>query len=209
VSGFLKTMGGASPTELDRQEAKRLAREAVRIGKDDAFALAWAGYGLAMFAKTTAEIEEGNALVDRALTLNPNLARCWNLSGWVKIWLGQIDTAIVHIERAMRLSPLDHAFHAMEAAMCSAHLRAGRYDQAAQWAERSLHSNPHFNTVAAYNLVLCRAYLGDLEKARSAGARLLQMIPAFRISTFPAVQNAPEERRPIIIEALRNAGLPE
>jgi hypothetical protein len=39
--------------------------------------------------------------------------------------------------------------------------------------------------------------------------RLLQMWPGFRISTWPAAQNAPPERRPIMIEALRNAGLPE
>src|SRR6202022_97204 len=64
-------------TADDYGEAVRLARKAARLGKDDAFSLSWAGISLAMFA---GELEEAAALMDRALLLNPNLARSWNLS---------------------------------------------------------------------------------------------------------------------------------
>ena len=63
-------------------------------------ALCWAGYSLAY---VVGELQEGAGLIDRALVLNPNLARAWNLSGWVRIYLGQSEVAIEHLARAMRL----------------------------------------------------------------------------------------------------------
>src|SRR5690242_17714611 len=66
-------------------ETTRLARRAVELGRDDALALCWAGYSLAY---VVGELHDGAAFIDRALQLNPNLARAWNLSGWVRIWLG-------------------------------------------------------------------------------------------------------------------------
>ena len=46
-------------------------------------------------------------LIDRALTLNPSFARGWYSSGHFRIWAGQPDLAIEHIETSMRLSPLE------------------------------------------------------------------------------------------------------
>src|SRR5437764_14358870 len=40
------------------------------------------------------------------------------------------------------LSPLDPAFHAMQAALASAHFLAGRYDEPSSWAERTLPHRP-------------------------------------------------------------------
>jgi hypothetical protein len=35
--------------------------------------------------------------VDRALTLNPNLAGAWIYSGWIHLWSGNPTTAIEHL----------------------------------------------------------------------------------------------------------------
>jgi adenylate cyclase len=191
-------------TDEERRETARLAREAVRLGKDDAFSLSWAGYSLAF---VVGELKEGAALIDRALVLNPNLARSWNLSGWVRIFLNQPDIAIDHLARAMRLSPLDFAFHAMETATAAAHLRAGRYDQASLWAERALRDQPNSADAAGVLAISC-ALGGDLERAKSAMQRLLQIAPGRRISNrnFPFVS---PERQALIEGALRKAGMPE
>ena len=45
------------------------------------------------------------ALVDRALALNPNFARGWHVSGVLRMWAGQPDIAIEHVETSLRLSP--------------------------------------------------------------------------------------------------------
>ena len=59
--------------DIDRDvaEAARLARRAVELGQDDAVALCMAGFAL---ADVVNELEDGDDLIDRALTLNPNLA---------------------------------------------------------------------------------------------------------------------------------------
>jgi adenylate cyclase len=192
-------------TELS--EARRLAREAIKFGRDDGFSLAWGGSTLAFFARTTAEMKEGADIVDQALLLNPNLARSWNLSGWVRIFLGQPELAIEHLERAMRLSPLDFAFHAMEAATAHAHLSAGRYHEAMLWAEKALRDQPNqAEALAALSIASMRA--GDIEKAQAAMKRLLQITPGRRISNY-FLPNASPDRRALVAEVLRKAGMPQ
>jgi adenylate cyclase len=44
-------------------------------------------------------------LVDRALVLNPSFARGWYLSGFLRVFAGQPDLAIEHLETSLRLSP--------------------------------------------------------------------------------------------------------
>ena len=51
------------------------------------------------------------ALVDRALALNPNFARGWHISGFLRLWAGQPDIAIEHLEQSLRLSPRARSRH--------------------------------------------------------------------------------------------------
>jgi adenylate cyclase len=194
-------------SETEQGEARRLAREAIKFGRDDGFSLAWGGMALATFARTIAEVREGAALIDQSLSLNPNLARSWNLSGWVRNMLGEPDLAIEHLERAMRLSPLDFAFHAMEAATAHAHLIAGRYPEAIAWAEKSLRDQPN-NVEALVALLIANGRTGDFEKAQAAMKRLLQIAPDRRIANFFPL-NMPRERRAPVEDILRKVGMPE
>jgi adenylate cyclase len=188
-------------------EAKRLAREAIKFGRDDGFSLAWGGFALGIFARTIAEVREGLSFIDQALLLNPNLARSWNLSGWVRTWLGEPEIAIEHLERAMRLSPLDFAFHAMEAATAHAHLRAGRYQEAMTWAENALRDQPN-NGEALSAIAIANVLAGDIDKGQAAMKRLLQIAPNRRISNY-FLPHVPPERRVLIGDILRKAGMPE
>ena len=188
-------------------EARRVGREAIKFGKDDGFSLAWGGFALAVFGETIAEVKEGAAIIDQALLLNPNLARSWNLSGWVRTMLGQPDLAIEHLERAMRLSPLDFAFHAMEAATAHAHLAAGRHQETVLWAESSLRHQPN-NLEALGALSIASAGAGDFDKAKVAMKRLLELAPHRRISNSFTPSTTPEGRAPIE-EILRKLGMPE
>jgi Tfp pilus assembly protein PilF len=49
------------------------------------------------------------ALVDRALAFNPNYARGWYASSFMRLWAGQTDLAIEHAGVALRLSPRTQA----------------------------------------------------------------------------------------------------
>jgi hypothetical protein len=63
---------------IERAEGERLARRASVLAKDDAVALCSVGFALAMLA---GETENGAELIDRALAIDPNMARAWHYSG--------------------------------------------------------------------------------------------------------------------------------
>jgi TolB-like protein len=98
-----KAFGWVIDREKEIAEARRLARRAVQLGKDDATVLCQAGYVLAHVAN---ELDDGAAILDRALLINPNSAWGWFLGGWVKVWLGEPDRAIESFAQAIRLSPI-------------------------------------------------------------------------------------------------------
>jgi TolB-like protein len=187
-------------------EATRLARRAVDLGADDAVALERGGYALAFVAH---DLGAGADLIDRALSLNPNLAWGWHSSGWLRDFLGEPEVAIKHLEHGMRLSPLDPFVFRAYAGLSCAHLLAGRYEEAALWAERALQRRPNL-LVAVRESAVSNALAGRLLKAQEAMVRLRQADPELRISNFTDWLPL---RRPQDIatyeEGLRKAGLPE
>ena len=98
----LVTEGWTEAPEDDRQKGIELARRALQVGENDPRVLANAAVVLANLGE---DIGAMMGLVDRALTLNPSFARGWNLSGLLRVFAGQHDLAIEHIETALRLSP--------------------------------------------------------------------------------------------------------
>ena len=192
--------------QKDVEEASTLARRAVELGHDDAFVLAAAGFVL---ADVVDNFTDGDALIDQALELNPNLAWAWLFSGWVKISLGQPDAGIERINHAIRLSPHDpHAF-SMQCAIGSAHFIAGRYREALAWSEKAVRGKPDFvlhNCLAAASAAL-GGYPADAQKAL---ARLRRVNPALRISNLQdVISYLRKEDFAKWVEGLRLAGLPE
>jgi TolB-like protein len=188
-------------------EAARLARRAVEVGRDDAVALSYGGDALAY---VVGDLDDGAAFVDRALGLNPNLAAAWGFSSWMKVCFGEPDAAIKHAARAMRLSPVDSSTYEWQSNTALAHFCAGRYDDAASWAEGALREQPNY----AYALRVAaagHALAGRLTEARKAMARLRQAHPELRLSTLADVMSPlrrPEDRAKWV-DGLRKAGLPE
>ena len=81
-----------------------LAKRAARLGRDDPLALSVSGI---VHAQVLNDLTTGATLLDRAVVLAPNLAIAWNFSGWIRIYLGQAEVAIEHLERSIRLDPLN------------------------------------------------------------------------------------------------------
>src|SRR5262249_8812350 len=136
-----KTNGWFTDRVREIAEAARLARRAADLGRDDAIALSFAGHVLAY---VVGDLDDGAAFVGRALTVNPNLAAGWGTGGLMKICFGEPDIAIKHEELAMRLSPLDPRLFVWQFFTALAHFCAGRFDEAASWATRSLRSQPDY-----------------------------------------------------------------
>jgi tetratricopeptide (TPR) repeat protein len=195
---------------VDRQseiaEAEWFAKRASELGRDDAVALAAAGI---TFGYVLGHLDEGVAITARAIDLNPNLASAWLWSGWIRVWLGEPELAIQHIERAMRLSPHDPQLFNMQAAMAGAHFFAGLYPEALSWAERAMRDNPRHlmppTTAAASN-----ALAGRMPEAHKAVARILEIDPSMCLSNlrqFIPLRKSEDFQR--LTDGLRKAGLPE
>jgi TolB-like protein/tetratricopeptide (TPR) repeat protein len=190
----------------ENAEAERLARRAATLGRDDAVALSAAGMALAF---VVGDLDGGATLIARALVLDPNSAWGWQFSSWVKVWLGEPEVAIEHVDRAMRLNPSDpHVFN-VRAAAASAHFFAGRYAEAASWAEAAVREQPN-HLIGQCILAASSALGGRLTRARNALTLLCQFEPTLRLSNlkdlFPFKRREDLAR---LAEGLRKAGLPE
>jgi TolB-like protein len=136
-SNAVLTAGSAE----ENAEATAMAWRAVQIGSDDAIALGMGGVALAGIAL---EVEAGDAHIDRALMLNPNLAIALANSGLVKIWLREHVVAIDRLTHAMRLNPLDPMLYRVHGLLAYAHFFSDHDEQALSWAEKAFLAQPFF-----------------------------------------------------------------
>jgi TolB-like protein len=207
---YVKDRTNRWPTDdlaRDIAETDRLARHAVRLGSDDAVALATAAGALAYVVR---DLDAGAACIDQALLLNPNLMWASYFAGFIKSWLGEPEAAVAHLVHAMRLSPIDPLMPLMQMAMAHAHFFAGRYDDASSWAATALRGIP--NLLPALRIGAAGyALAGHLEQAQKAVARLLQLNPNERVSNLEDIFGPYRRRKDPkrYKEGLRKAGLPE
>ena len=191
------------------EEMAELERLAVRAGKltnDDAVALFAAGWAL---VQVDGHAEAGAAMLDRALTLNPNITAAWMVGGWTKIYLGESDKAVEYFAHAIRLNPLDPLVARMHTGIAAAQFLAGHYKEAALLAESALRQHPNdlpLLRVAAAS----HALAGQMMDAKKNIARICHLDPALRLSRVAAL--APCRRPEDVakyVEGMRKAGLPE
>jgi len=202
-----KNAGGWSEDrERELTEVERVARRAAELGPLDAVALCTAGFGLCDVAHA---IEDGDALIERALEINPNLSWAWLFSGWAKIGLGQPDVAVERLARAMRLSPQDPQKFSAQTAMACAHLAAGRYAEAVSWGETAMRERPNF-ALPIWAVAAGAALLGRIDHARRTLARGREIVPAMRLSKIKDFIGLRQDEDYSQWQAgLREAGLPD
>ena len=155
------------------------------------------------------EAADGNAFLDRALAVNPNLAWAWHISGMSKALIGRPNVVVERAAQAMRLSPQDPQFFAMQVVVALGHYFTGRYDEAFPWAEAALREKPNFLLAAAV-AAASAALSGRYADAEKAMARLLEINPGLCVSNLRewlTFQRAEEFER--WTDGLRKAGLPE
>jgi adenylate cyclase len=202
-----KTNSWSSGTADEIAEASRLAQRAVELGKDDDGVLCGSGWTLAFVVR---DLGVGIGLIDRALTLNSNLAEAWRCSGWMRIWLGDPKLGIEHFTRAIRLSPLGRWLVDIQSGIAHAHFFLGRYDEAASWAALAMQDNPDFQAGVRIGAA-SNAMAGRPGEAHETVARLRLLNPVLRVSNLKHVLG-PYRRSEDLAryeEGLRKAGLPE
>jgi TolB-like protein len=191
--------------EADGNEAARLCRHAVTLGKNDAVALTRGGHAWPHFG---GDLESCVTYVDRAMVLNPNLSTIWYLGGYQRISLGRHDSAIEYFTRAMRLSPLDPEIFQMQTGIAMGHLYSGRFDAAVACLEMAWREVPNVLRVAAF-MAASHALAGREKEARQAMHHVRRLDPTLRISKLDDWLLVQPKDFAVAEEGLRRAGLPE
>jgi TolB-like protein len=201
-----KLSGWMDDPTREMAELERLAHRASELAEDDAVALFSAGWAL---AQTSGCAEAGAAMIEKALTLNPNIPAAWLVGGWTKIYRGEPEPAIGYFARAIRLNPLDPLIARMHTGIAAAQFLAGQYKEAAASAETALRQHPDdlpLLRVAAASHALAEQTLD----AKRNIARICHLVPALRVSGV--AQLAPCRRPEDVaryVDGMRRAGLPE
>jgi len=152
--------------EAHRLKGAEFARRALEVAGDDPGILADAALALAYFGEDIATMM---ALLDRGLALNPSFAWGWRVSGVLRLWAGQPDIAIEHLEAALRLSPRTRGVSF--ALIGRAHFLARRFDEAVPKLLLAIQDDPSF-AQPYRTLAACYAHMGRLDDARAIVDRL-------------------------------------
>jgi TolB-like protein/class 3 adenylate cyclase len=189
--------GWAEAPETSRRRSVDLARQAFHVAQNDPNILVNAAYVLAYFAE---DIGAMIGLVYRALALNPSFARGWYLSGVLRLWAGEADLAIEHVETSLRLSPRERVGTPLSV-IGRAYFFKRRFDEAAAKLLLALHDNPGVPTSYRF-LAACYAHIGRLDEARAIVARL-RAITSLLVPSDPPYRNP--EHRELYLSGLRLA----
>jgi TolB-like protein/class 3 adenylate cyclase len=200
------------PSEDELVEYVNLANTAVQLGQADPETLCVAAHIIAL---PGGDLDDGIAIVNRALAQNPNSADALAISGMLHAYSGDTQMAMQHLQEASRLSPLGVRISFWTFGYYLACFVDGDYERVLDGTAQALREQPTNVTALRYRTAAF-ALLGRLDEARRAVERLLVVNPDMTISRCRRhieVEMKNPFKRPGVVEAyyrgLRLAGLPE
>jgi DNA-binding SARP family transcriptional activator/TolB-like protein len=203
---FMVGQGWAGDPGEATRRAGELADAAVALDPNDARALALAGHVRGFLSRRPAA---ASVLLERAISLNPNLAIAWCFSGFERSYAGEHREALVRMEKAIELSPADPHLFFFQSAIIMPHLLLGQYAAAAAAGRLAIELNPWFSS-SFKGYLAALGHLGETGEAANVLARLLNLEPDFTIQA--AIRRSPISLPADIAryaEGLRLGGLPE
>ncbi|MEO8713971.1 MAG: adenylate/guanylate cyclase domain-containing protein [Acetobacteraceae bacterium] len=198
-------------TRTAGREAVRLVKIAMEHGADDPEVLWLAAL---MVGLPGGDLSAGIALTEKSISLNANSAAAFQMAGVLHAYAGDTETAIAHLERAVRLNPLDQRTFA-NFGFALAHFVAGRYEGVLDWTEKALRESQHYAPALRYRAASL-GLLGRTVEGRQVAQTLLAVIPDLTVSRARAYIEVDLNnvfKTPGVVdlfcEGLRRAGLPE
>jgi TolB-like protein/Tfp pilus assembly protein PilF len=193
-----------TPAESDA-ELSRAARRSVELEPNDAEAQ----MVLSLAYVRSRQADEMIAAAERAVELDPSSAQAHSWLGTFLSAAGRLEEGLSSAEKAIRLSPRDPLLWFYFSSLAVVHFDSRRYEDAAEWARRSIRGNPEFAYSRAM-LAASYALLGRLDDARAEVEALLRVQPGFSIAfarnTTIAGSAGYQDR---YLDGLRKAGVPE
>ena len=189
----------------------QVAQKAVALAATDSDILAQAATVLAL---PGGDMDTGVALVEKAISLNPNNALAFRAGAALHGYIGQAEKAVDYAQRADRLSPLDSGW-AGSLGYVIAYFGIGDHEKVLDWTARILRENPNIAPALRYRAASL-ALQGRLEDAHEVVARILRLMPGYTIEDVRRYHefemHCPFKVRGVtesLYRGLRLAGLPE
>ena len=190
---------------VETAEGIRLAHLAVQLEPNDPIVLTEAAFALGHLDR---DLATALAWFDRAIALNPNSALTFGKGAVVRNFAGDYVTAAEHADRALRLSPFDNQIFTFSRARGDSHLFRRQAVEAVPWLRRAAQENPR-HAPNFLHLGSALAHVGELEEARAAIQRLLELRPMSSSTWQRQHRVFPENDHEYMLEGARLAGLPE
>ena len=190
--------GTSESPETDRLKGMDFGHRALQTARDDPGALANAAFALGWFGE---DIGSMIAVIDRALRLNPSHARGWYISGTLRLFAGDPNVAIQHLETALLLSPRAR-LGTVNLHIGMAHLVCRRFDEALARLLLDVQDVEPNNPGPYRYLAACYAHMGRLDEAREMVKRVRAITPLV-IEDLAYIRDP--EQRAIVLSGLRLA----
>ena len=188
-----------------RDGAAKLAKRAVDLDDQDAWAHVVLGYMHTMNRETAAAIKQ----FTDAIELNPNFASAYGWRGFAKAHAGLSRESIEDANIALRLSPKDPQNSVFHASISLAHFLAGRYEDCIEEAQEIVRQRPGFPS-AQRMLCVALARSGKIEEARAHLDTLMKLQPNISASQLRRTLPYPSpEHLEQFVGGLVIAGLPD
>lgn len=201
--GRLMVGGWTEDWDADAARSREAALQAVQCDPDNARVLAVAAWSLASLSGV---LEQAVTFCERALYLQPNSSYVLTNCGWVLIYTDECERALVCLEKARRLNPLDPRGYITLNAIGAAHFMGSRFKETEQFTRRALEMNPNHPISLRY-LTAALAQMGRLAEAAEVG-RVLQSTrwEAMRTHLNRTSYRNPKKRE-LLLDGLRKAGV--
>jgi adenylate cyclase len=199
VRAQLDVNGWTEDREAGSREGVDLASRAVRAAPDDPETLGVAAFVFGYFSSE--DIDAAKTMIDRSVALSPSRAHSWLVSGWIRLWAGEPEVAIGHLNTSLRLNPRGlRPMHML--GIGAAHFFGHQFDDAVPILHASIQELPNFGETYRF-LAASYAHLGRLDEARGAAARLRVVSPA--LLARDAAQWRNPEHQELLLSGLRLA----
>jgi adenylate cyclase len=151
------------------------------------------------------QFEKAIAAGEQAVALSPNGADNQAYMAVILIFVGKAEEAIVLLQTAIRHNPIPPAFYYCH--LGHAFIMTRRYEEAIVEIKKALRHSPD-NWYAHYFLTIAYALSDREEKASTASAEIIRIIPKFSVEYIAKIfQYKNNADLKLCIDALRIAGL--
>lgn len=189
----------------DAQLALEQTKRALDIEPNNALTLAVEGHA---YCQLLGNFQRADERLLQSISSNPSEPMAWLFKSVLSTMWGAPSSAVVEVEYANALSPLDPIKYYFDMLLAAALLTVNDHGRAIEFAKQSLKANRHH--APTLRVLLTAQVEADLiEDARSTLNLLLLETPGMTVSSYFAIGSAGSITRQRCAIALRALGVPE